>query len=197
LVVLAASKTKIPRSLGMTRFLIVTRLFIAALRCSSRKRQQRDVARLLDGRGQPVLVRRAYPSQPPGHDLAALRDELSEQSVVFVIDVGDLLSAELANFLAPEKLASTFARRTTGPRSPASTASESWSVSPGTRSVARWSRWPFTYRRCCFCLVSHKSPSKIIKPSLEFPLSEVLRQALLRLSAQVARLPSSSRRAAS
>src|SRR5690348_13304990 len=40
-----------------------------------RERQQRDVARLLDGVGQPALVRRADPGDAARHDLAALGDE--------------------------------------------------------------------------------------------------------------------------
>src|SRR5580704_6296084 len=99
------------------------------LRCASGKRQQRDVARLLDGRGQPVLMRRAHSGQPPGHDFAAFGHELPEQPVILIVDVRDLLRAELANFLAPEKLSSTFTRRTAGPGSPAASASEPGTVS--------------------------------------------------------------------
>ena len=66
-----------------------------------------------------MLVRRAYARQPPRHDLAALGDELPEHAVILVIDVFNFLDAELANFLAPEKLASApaFARRPARPAS--------------------------------------------------------------------------------
>ena len=74
------------------------------------------------------------PGQTPRHDLAALGHELPEQPVIFVVDVGDLLGAELANFLAPEKLASTFARRTARPgTSTTATAAKSRTVSPSER----------------------------------------------------------------
>ena len=61
-----------------------------------------------------MLMRRADAGQTPGHDLAALRHKLAEQSVIFVVDVGNFFGAELADFLAPEKFASTFTWRTTG-----------------------------------------------------------------------------------
>src|ERR1700680_4408931 len=80
------------------------------------KRQQSNVARLLDRRRKPPLMRSAYARQPTGHDLTALRDELPEHAVVLVVDVLDLFHAELADFLAPEKLASAFARWTAGTR---------------------------------------------------------------------------------
>src|SRR6185437_1569615 len=78
------------------------------------ERQQGNIARLLDSRGEPPLVRRAHAAQPPGHDLAAFRHELREQAVVLVINGVNLLHAELAHLLAAEILASTFAR-TAGP----------------------------------------------------------------------------------
>src|SRR5271156_4597241 len=117
------AKTRIPR------FARNDKSFMDFLRCSSGKRQQCDVACLLDGRGQPVLMRRTHAGQPPGHDLAALRHELPEQTVIFVVDVGNLLGAELANLLAPEKLSPTFTRRTAGPGSPTTPAE--------TRTVSR------------------------------------------------------------
>jgi hypothetical protein len=48
------------------------------LRRSSGKRQQGNVPRLLDGRSQPVLMRRTYAGQTPGHNLAALGHKLAE-----------------------------------------------------------------------------------------------------------------------
>src|ERR1700686_4043912 len=123
-----------------------------SLRCPPGKRQQCDVARLLDGRGQPVLMRRAHAGQPPGHDLAALRHELAEQPVILVVDVRDLLRAELADLLAPEKLASTFTRRAARPGTPTASATEPRTVSSRTWSVAGGPRWPFRYWRWCFSL---------------------------------------------
>ena len=76
------------------------------LASSARKRQQGDIARLLDGRAQTALVRRAHTGQPARHNLPALRDKLREQAHVFVVDRFDLFGAELAHLLAAEKLPS-------------------------------------------------------------------------------------------
>src|ERR1700736_759259 len=84
---------------------------LAACPC---KRQQSNVARLLDRRRKTPLMRSAYAGQPARHDLAALSDELPEHAVVLVVDVLDLFHAELADFLAPEKLATSFARWAAG-----------------------------------------------------------------------------------
>src|SRR5271166_6330471 len=89
------------RSLATGSWLLATAL-------PSRERQQRDVARLLDGGGEAALVRRANAGQPPWHDLARLGHELPEQPYVLVIHAVDLLDAELANLLAAEKLPSAF-----------------------------------------------------------------------------------------
>jgi hypothetical protein len=59
-------------------------------------------------------MRGAYAREPTRHDLAALGDELPEHSEVLVVDTLDLFHAELADFLAPEKLAPAFARRSAG-----------------------------------------------------------------------------------
>src|SRR5882762_5173934 len=84
---------------------------LAACTC---KRQQSNVARLLDRRRKTPLMRSAYAGQPARHDLTALSDELPEHAVVLVVDVLDFFHAELADFLAPEKLASAFARWSAG-----------------------------------------------------------------------------------
>src|SRR3984957_18311275 len=105
-----AAKTQIPRSARNDKRSV-------RLRCSSRERQQRDVARHFDRVRQAVLMRRTHAGQAPRHDLAAFGHELAEHAVIFVVDVFDFLGAELANFLAPEELASTaaaFARRSAG-----------------------------------------------------------------------------------
>src|ERR1017187_4482519 len=129
------------------------------LRRSSSKRQQSDVARLLDGRRQTVLVRGANAGQAPWHDLAALGDKLPEHAVILVVDVLEFLDAELANFLAPEKLAAAtaFTGRPARPAS-ATTAAKPRTIStrPGTVAGTR------PLARCrllwCFRFVSHNSP---------------------------------------
>jgi hypothetical protein len=67
-------------------------------------------------------MRRANAGQTPRHNLAALGHKLPEQTIIFVVDVGNFLGAELADFLAPEKFASTFTRRTAGAGTPSTTA---------------------------------------------------------------------------
>jgi hypothetical protein len=69
------------------------------------KRQQSNVARLLDGPGKPPLVRSAHAGQPPGDDFAALGHEPLQQPYVAIRNRVNLFGAELANLLAPEKLA--------------------------------------------------------------------------------------------
>jgi len=76
------------------------------LSCSARKRQQCNVARLLDRQTQPALVRRAHSRQAARHNFAALGDELRQQANVFVIDRVYFLGAEFADFLATEKFPS-------------------------------------------------------------------------------------------
>jgi hypothetical protein len=84
-------------------------LSMTSMRVSSclelrRERQQGDVARLLDGVGEPPLVRRAHARNAARDDLAALRHEGVQRLDVLVIDVVDLLDAETAYLLAPEIL---------------------------------------------------------------------------------------------
>ena len=76
------------------------------------KRQQGDIPSLLDRAGQASLVRGANAGEPPGHNLAALGHETLQQANIAVRDRVDLLSAELADLLAAEKLAAS--TRTTG-----------------------------------------------------------------------------------
>src|ERR1043165_3443617 len=65
-----------------------------------RERQQRGDARALDRVLQLPLVQRARPGDAPRKDLPALRDELLQRLQVLVVDVLDLLHAELADALA-------------------------------------------------------------------------------------------------
>jgi hypothetical protein len=102
-----------------------------------------------------VLVRRAHTSQAPRHDLAALGYELTQKTVILVVDVFDLLDAELAYFLAPEELAAAsaaFAGTTwSATRSPKSRtiSTRTWTLRP----LARWRvlLW-------CSSFVSNNSP---------------------------------------
>jgi len=69
------------------------------------KRQQRDVARPLDGHAQPALMTRAHSRHPAGQNLPALLHELRQDVRSLVVDEVHLLDAELAHFLLPEILA--------------------------------------------------------------------------------------------
>jgi hypothetical protein len=79
---------------------------VASLCCSASERQQGDITRLLNCQAHAALVRCANARQAPGHDLAALRNELRQQPNVLVIDRVDFLDAEFADFLATEKFSS-------------------------------------------------------------------------------------------
>src|SRR5436309_3269625 len=83
------------------------------------------VARPLDGQGQLALVLCAGPEHPPGKHLAALGDEGGQELHVLVVDVVDLVRAELADLAPAEEVALALvlppaaARATArGPRSP-------------------------------------------------------------------------------
>src|SRR5438105_1312594 len=73
------------------------------------KWQQSNIARLLDGCRKTALMRGANPGQAARHNLAALGNKLREQPHVFVINGVNFFHAKLANLLAPEKFAATFA----------------------------------------------------------------------------------------
>src|SRR5580658_4493301 len=102
-------------------------------------------------------MRSTYSGQASRRDLAALGYELSQQTHIFVIDRFDLFNAELANFLASEEFAATFARtarassgtRTTRTAAIATTTLRSV-------AVARSSRW-------CFCFFCHNAPAFSIR----------------------------------
>src|ERR1700674_5449388 len=74
-------------------------------RCAARKRQQRDVARPLDGHAQPALMARAHARHPARQNLPALLHELRQDVRTLVVDEVHLLDAELAHLLLPEILA--------------------------------------------------------------------------------------------
>src|SRR5262245_49179502 len=96
-------------------------------------------------------MRRAHSRQTTRNDLPALCDELCEQTNVLVVDALDLLDTELADLLAPEILASAFAR-TARPARPRTTRSGTLSM-----SFCRCRR--LCRRSCCSRLFSHDAPS--------------------------------------
>jgi len=106
-------------------------------RRAARKRQQRDVARPLDGHAQPALMTRAHSRHPARENLPPFLNELRQDVRALVVDEVHLLDAELAHLLLPEILAlppgpssgtapawSAFAPRTTvsSPRTAVTTA---------------------------------------------------------------------------
>jgi hypothetical protein len=86
----------------------MTNLLVTAL-VAGCKRQQRDVARLLDGTREPPLMGGADAGKAPGDYLAPLGDELLQQAHIAIVDSVDLLDTELANLLAAKELASAAA----------------------------------------------------------------------------------------
>src|SRR6266851_3538063 len=69
------------------------------------KRQQRDVARPLDGHAQPALMPRANARHPPRQNLPALLHELRQDVRALVVDEIHLLDAELAHLFLAKILA--------------------------------------------------------------------------------------------
>jgi len=83
-----------------------------------RKRQQGNVAGLLDGASETALMRGAHTGEAAGNNFAALGHEALQETHVTVWDSVDLLGAELANLLAPEEFTGA---RATGTASTGST----------------------------------------------------------------------------
>src|SRR6185295_5333557 len=100
----AALSTPLVRGSGASRAGTDTGMDAAAP-LFRRERQQRDVARALDGERQLALVLGAGPEHPPGKHLAALRHERRQQLHVLVVHVVDLVRAELADLAAAEEVA--------------------------------------------------------------------------------------------
>src|SRR5436305_12066706 len=102
-------------------------------------------------------MRCAHAGQAPRYDLAALRYELTQKTVILVVDVFDLLDAELAYFLAPEEFAAAStafagtARSATRSAKSRTISARTWTLT--LRPLARWRvlLW-------CFRFVSHNSP---------------------------------------
>jgi hypothetical protein len=115
------------------------------------KGQQGDVPGLLDGTGQAALVRGANTGKPTRHNLAALSHKPLQQTNIAVRDRINLLGAELADLLAPEKLSASArsAAGTTALRTTATTTrSRRWSVVATLWCCAR-------LRRLAYCFISH------------------------------------------
>src|SRR5713226_6578042 len=74
-------------------------------RRAARKRQQRDIARPLDGHAQPPLMPRANARHPPRQNLPALLHELRQDVRALVVDEVHLLDAELAHLFLAKILA--------------------------------------------------------------------------------------------
>src|SRR5260370_2655720 len=74
-------------------------------RSTSRERQQRNVARPLDGHAQPALMPRANARHPPRQNLPALLHELRQDVRALVVDEVHLLDAELAHLFLAKILA--------------------------------------------------------------------------------------------
>src|SRR5215472_11152101 len=68
-------------------------------------RDERDLARALDRRLELALMHGAGARDPPRQDLPALGDERRDQLHVLVVDVVDLVRAELADLAAAEQRA--------------------------------------------------------------------------------------------
>jgi hypothetical protein len=83
----------------------MTNLLVSAL-VAGCKRQQSDVACLLDGTRQPPLMGGADAGEAPGYYLASLGSKLQQQAYIAIVDGIDLLDTELANLLAAKELAS-------------------------------------------------------------------------------------------
>jgi hypothetical protein len=86
----------------------MTNLLVTAL-VAGCKRQQRDVARLLDGTRQSTLMGGADAGEAPGYYLAPLGDKLLQQANIAIVDGIDFLDTEFANLLAAKELASAAA----------------------------------------------------------------------------------------
>src|SRR5207244_11987622 len=89
------------RGMGRPRHYRARRL---GARRASRKWQQRDVARPLDGHAQPALVPRANARHSPRQNLPALLHELRQNVRALVVDKVYPLVAEVADVILEEIL---------------------------------------------------------------------------------------------
>jgi hypothetical protein len=104
---LSSGKTGRSRNLGLRSLNRARRL---RSRRASRKRQQRNVARALDGHAEPALVTRTNSGHPTRQNLAAFLHELRKNVRALIVDEVHLLDAELAHFLLAEILPLAAAR---------------------------------------------------------------------------------------
>src|SRR5688572_17502912 len=72
--------------------------------------QERQLARPHDRHPQPALMLRTGAGNPPRQHLATLGDEAGQQLDVLVVDVVDLVRAELADLAPAEESAATALR---------------------------------------------------------------------------------------
>jgi hypothetical protein len=119
-----------------------------------RKRQQGDVAGLLDGAGQTALVRRANARQTARYNLAAFGHKALQQTDIPIGDGVDLLGAELANLLAAEELAASAG---TAAGAPAGTPAWASGASAGTAGSALWC-WCACFGRLSLRFICHSVP---------------------------------------
>src|SRR6267378_697389 len=154
------------------------------------KRQQRDVARPLDGHAQPALMTRAHARHSPRQNLPALLHELRQDVRALVVDEVHLLDAELAHLLLPEILAlapwpasgtartaaawSAFSPRTTVPSARTAVTTAMAAFTPRS-SAGRWCLFlflchtfhPFTHRPGLAGVNLSVIPVKPVSPFLD------------------------------
>src|SRR5262249_98043 len=127
-----------------------------AARGAAGKRQQRDVARALDGDAEPALVTCADAGHAAGQDLAALLTELGKNVGALVVDQVHLFDTELADLLFAEKLALS-ARTSAGTARAAFTASaagRAFAARTGVTALrSRRGRRSLRRGRRCGCLI--------------------------------------------
>src|SRR5215472_9345560 len=104
-------------------------------RRASRKRQQCDVARPLDGFAEPALMARAHAGHTPRQNFAALLHELRQDVGALVVDEVHLLDAELANFFLAKILALAATRTAWATGTAAWSTLTAWTTMAASRSA--------------------------------------------------------------
>ena len=123
-------------------------------RRTTRKRQQGNVARALDGHAQSALVPRADAGHAARKNLAAFLHELRKNVRALVVDEIDLLDAKLADFLFAEILALA-AGTSPGPARTAFAASASRATVPARAAFPPRSSTTSTRRWCLLLFLWH------------------------------------------
>jgi hypothetical protein len=111
-----------------------------------RERQKGNVSGLLDGASETALMLRTHAGQAAGNNLASFGHKPLQKTNISVRDGVDLLSAELANLLAAEKLATA---AWTAARTSALTG----------RSARTALRWCAPFGRPNWCFICHVASS--------------------------------------